>query len=126
MASVDPASQTTACVPAQVLISKNEAVAGRVVGHVRGLEAEVDVLKHLDHPNIVRYLARPVAVGWGWWSRRRPGQEVQRMAEATSVLSLAASCAAHAWKSKTHAHCMSKQPNSAAGLHLVPFCAGSQ
>ena len=43
----------------QVLISKNEAVAGRVVGHVRGLEAEVDVLKHLDHPNIVRYLARP-------------------------------------------------------------------
>jgi len=42
-----------------VLISKNEAVAGRVVGHVRGLEAEVDVLKHLDHPNIVRYLARP-------------------------------------------------------------------
>ena len=42
----------------QVLISKKEAVAGRVVGHVRGLEAEVDVLKHLDHPNIVRYLAR--------------------------------------------------------------------
>ena len=42
-----------------MLISKNEAVAGRVVGHVRGLEAEVDVLKHLDHPNIVRYLARP-------------------------------------------------------------------
>ncbi len=44
-----------------MLISKNEAVAGRVVGHVRGLEAEVDVLKHLDHPNIVRYLARPAA-----------------------------------------------------------------
>ena len=32
-----------------------------MVGHVRGLEAEVDVLKHLDHPNIVRYLARPLA-----------------------------------------------------------------
>ena len=44
-----------------MLITKNEAVAGRVVGHVRGLEAEVDVLKHLDHPNIVRYLARPPA-----------------------------------------------------------------
>lgn len=55
-------------VPAQVLISKNEAVAGRVVGHVRGLEAEVDVLKHLDHPNIVRYLARrPPAWHVGQW-----------------------------------------------------------
>ena len=42
----------------QVLISKDESVAGRVVEHVKGLEAEVNVLKHLDHPNIVRYLVR--------------------------------------------------------------------
>ena len=42
----------------QVLISKDETVAGRVVEHVKGLEAEVNVLKHLDHPNIVRYLVR--------------------------------------------------------------------
>lgn len=40
----------------QVLVSKDESVAGRVVEHVKGLEAEVNVLKHLDHPNIVRYL----------------------------------------------------------------------
>ncbi|KAK9907344.1 hypothetical protein WJX75_001831 [Coccomyxa subellipsoidea] len=40
----------------QVLISKDENVAGRVVEHVQSLEAEVNVLKHLDHPNIVRYL----------------------------------------------------------------------
>ena len=42
----------------QVLISKDENVAGRVVEHVQSLEAEVNVLKHLDHPNIVRYLVR--------------------------------------------------------------------
>ena len=41
-----------------MLISKDENVAGRVVEHVAGLEAEVNVLKHLDHPNIVRYLVR--------------------------------------------------------------------
>lgn len=33
-------------------------MAGRVDEHVKGLEAEVNVLKHLDHPNIVRYLVR--------------------------------------------------------------------
>ncbi len=42
----------------QVLISRDENVAGRVDEHVKGLEAEVNVLKHLDHPNIVRYLVR--------------------------------------------------------------------
>ena len=40
----------------QVLISKDKHVAGRVREHVEGLEAEVNVLRRLDHPNIVRYL----------------------------------------------------------------------
>ena len=43
---------------AQVLISKDKHVAGRVREHVEGLEAEVNVLRRLDHPNIVRYLVR--------------------------------------------------------------------
>ena len=43
----------------QVLISKDKHVAGRVKEHVEGLEAEVNVLRCLDHPNIVRYLVRP-------------------------------------------------------------------
>ena len=33
-------------------------MAGRVREHVEGLEAEVNVLRCLDHPNIVRYLVR--------------------------------------------------------------------
>ncbi len=45
----------------QVMISKDENVAGRVVEHVQSLEAEVNVLKHLDHPNIVRYLVRLIS-----------------------------------------------------------------
>lgn len=40
----------------QVLISKEPTVAGRVAAHVAGLEDELDLLKQLDHPNIVRYL----------------------------------------------------------------------
>jgi hypothetical protein len=40
----------------QVTISKEEAVAGRVAQHVRELEKEVNVLKTLNHVNIVRYL----------------------------------------------------------------------
>jgi serine/threonine protein kinase len=64
--SAPSALQTLACLR-QVLISKDESVAGRVVEHVKGLEAEVNVLKHLDHPNIVRYL---VSMHMG----RMPGQ----------------------------------------------------
>ena len=41
-----------------MLISKDKHVAGRVREHVEGLEAEVNVLRRLDHPNIVRYLVR--------------------------------------------------------------------
>ena len=40
----------------QVTISKEEAIAGRVAQHVRELEKEVEVLKNLNHRNIVRYL----------------------------------------------------------------------
>ena len=43
----------------QVAISKDKHVAGRVREHLEGLEAEVNVLRCLDHPNIVRYLVRP-------------------------------------------------------------------
>ena len=39
-----------------MLISKEPTVAGKVAAHVAGLEDEVNVLKRLDHPNIVRYL----------------------------------------------------------------------
>lgn len=47
------------CDCAQVLISKEPTVAGRVAAHVAGLEDELDLLKQLDHPNIVRYLVSP-------------------------------------------------------------------
>ena len=52
-----------------MLISKDKHVAGRVKEHVEGLEAEVNVLRRLDHPNIVRYLVRlyrqpQTAAGW--------------------------------------------------------------
>ncbi len=42
----------------QVLISKDKHVAGRVKEHVETLEAEVTMLRDLNHPNIVRYLVR--------------------------------------------------------------------
>ncbi len=54
----DFSSQQSPC-NTQVLISKDKHVAGRVREHVEGLEAEVNVLRRLDHPNIVRYLVRP-------------------------------------------------------------------
>ena len=42
----------------QVLISKDKHVAGRVKEHLEVLEAEVTMLRDLNHPNIVRYLVR--------------------------------------------------------------------
>lgn len=42
----------------QVTISKQEGAAGRVAAYVAGVEAEVGVLKQLQHENIVRYLVR--------------------------------------------------------------------
>ena len=42
-----------------MVLNKDESVAGRVAQHVRDLEKEVDVLRQLDHDNIVRYLVRP-------------------------------------------------------------------
>ena len=46
---------------------------GRVVEHVKGLEAEVNVLKHLDHPNIVRYLVRAPGILRAAWCTQLPG-----------------------------------------------------
>ena len=50
----------------QVLLSKDEQSRQRVAAQAAELEAEVDLLKQFDHPNIVRYLVRswqlPVAV----------------------------------------------------------------
>lgn len=40
----------------QVTLTKDEALKGRVAEHIKALEAEVAVLRGLDHPNIVRYL----------------------------------------------------------------------
>ena len=40
----------------QIKISSEQSVAVPVAEHVRKVEAEVDVLKQLHHPNIVRYL----------------------------------------------------------------------
>lgn len=49
----------------QVNISNEEAVAGRVAQHVKELEKEVEVLKNLQHPNIVRYLVGLAAISCG-------------------------------------------------------------
>ena len=42
--------------PVQVLLSKDEQSRQRVAAQAAELEAEVDLLKQFDHPNIVRYL----------------------------------------------------------------------
>lgn len=44
--------------PVQVLLSKDEQSRQRVAAQAAELEAEVDLLKQFDHPNIVRYLVR--------------------------------------------------------------------
>ncbi|KAL6752624.1 kinase-like domain-containing protein [Haematococcus lacustris] len=40
----------------QVALTKDEALKGRVAEHIKALEAEVAVLRQLNHRNIVRYL----------------------------------------------------------------------
>ncbi len=40
----------------QVALTKDEALKGRVAEHIRTLEAEVALLRQLNHVNIVRYL----------------------------------------------------------------------
>lgn len=44
----------------QVSFAKDEALQGRVAEHIRALEAEVQVLKTLQHENIVRYLGTEI------------------------------------------------------------------
>jgi predicted Zn-ribbon and HTH transcriptional regulator len=43
---------------AQVRVPRAAAVKGKVAVHLSGLEADIDVLRRLKHPNIVRYLVR--------------------------------------------------------------------
>ena len=43
-------------IAAQIRLSSEQAAAVPVAEHVRKVEAEVDVLKQLNHSNIVRYL----------------------------------------------------------------------
>jgi hypothetical protein len=42
----------------QVRVPRAAAVKGRVAVHLSGLEADINVLRRLKHPNIVRYLVR--------------------------------------------------------------------
>lgn len=42
----------------QIRLSSEQSAAAPVAEHVRKVEAEVDVLKQLQHANIVRYLVR--------------------------------------------------------------------
>jgi serine/threonine protein kinase len=44
----------------QVSFAKDEALQGRVAEHIKALEAEVEVLKTLQHENIVRYLGTEI------------------------------------------------------------------
>ena len=44
----------------QIRLSNEQSVAAPVAEHVRKVEAEVDVLKQLQHANIVRYLVSRV------------------------------------------------------------------
>ena len=43
---------------AQVRVPRAAAVKGKVAVHLSGLEADINVLRRLKHPNIVRYLVR--------------------------------------------------------------------
>ena len=40
----------------QVRVPRAAAVKGKVAVHLSGLEADINVLRRLKHPNIVRYL----------------------------------------------------------------------
>lgn len=42
----------------QVRVPRAAAVRGKVAAHLNGLEADIAVLRRLQHPNIVRYLVR--------------------------------------------------------------------
>jgi hypothetical protein len=45
----------------QVRVPRAAAVKGKVAVHLSGLEADINVLRRLKHPNIVRYLVRHIA-----------------------------------------------------------------
>lgn len=46
------------CCPRQVKMPQERAVRGKVRATVQGLEANIELLSRLNHPNIVRYLVR--------------------------------------------------------------------
>lgn len=45
-----------ACRHLQVRVPRAAAVRGKVAVHLSGLEADINALRRLKHPNIVRYL----------------------------------------------------------------------
>ncbi len=49
----------------QVRVPRAAAVRGKVAAHLNGLEADIAVLRRLQHPNIVRYLVRMPTQGLG-------------------------------------------------------------